>query len=95
MSSAEIVRWERIRAKGRVRFVIFRSLTGIGLWLAFCALAHFYIHLPLTASFIAFTCAFFVVGSILSAFLQWVVFDWVVGLGHWFNKFGLRGKMFV
>jgi hypothetical protein len=77
MSSTEIVRWERIRAKGRVRFVILRSLTGIGLWLAFCALTHFYIHLPLTGSFIGFTCVFFVVGSILSAFLQWVVSDWI------------------
>jgi len=85
-------------ADSRQRKGAFRDISvayRVGLWLAFCALAHFYIHLPLTASFIAFTCAFFVVGSILSAFLQWVVFDWVVGLGHWFNKFGLRGKMFV
>src|SRR5207237_9376513 len=77
MSSAQIVRWERIRAQGKVRFVKLRSLTGIGLWLAFCALAHFYIHLPLTISFIVFTCAFFVLGSILSAFLQWVLSDWI------------------
>ena len=77
MSSAQIVRWERIHAQGKVRFVKLRSLTGIGLWLAFCALAHFYIHLPLTISFIVFTCAFFVLGSILSAFLQWVLSDWI------------------
>jgi hypothetical protein len=53
--------------------VTYRDRTLAGL----LALAHFYIHLPLAISFIAFTCAFFVLGSILSAFLQWILSDWI------------------
>jgi hypothetical protein len=77
MSTPQVSKWERTRTKGRLRFVLTRSLVGVVLWLGFCGLAHFDFRSPLSAPFLMFTFAFFAGGSILSACVQWILSEWI------------------